>query len=284
VRQRRDGQRPSAAQTAAKAGFAAATTDALAAATSPDVDVVVVATPHDSHATLTAAALAAGKHVFVEKPLAVDAAGLDAVAAALGGAKGLLAVGFNRRFSDAARRAKAFLDAVPGPTVFTYRVNAGPAPDAGWHGDAHVSGGRIVGEACHMVDLVAFLSDERPVRVAAVGTRGPVAAAATDDVVLTIELSGGSIASIVPGRGRPERRRSGSGAPGDRIAEIDDFRALTLRSGGRARRTKLSGEKGHTACARAFVAAVKAGGPPPIPYDVLFAVSRATVVARRALG
>lgn len=276
---------PSADATAAKAGFPRSGTDALAAAADPAVDVVVVATPHDGHAGLAAAALRAGKHVFVEKPLAVDEAGLDEVAAALRGAAGRLAVGFNRRFSEAARRAKAFLDLAAGPTVLTYRVNAGPAPDAGWHGDPAVSGGRLVGEACHMVDLVGFLADERPVRVGAVATRGPSGAAPTDDVVVTLELSAGSVATIVyhavgdPSLGK-ERLEA---ARGDRSVVLDDFRSLELRCGGRARRTRLSGEKGHTACARAFVAALRADAPPPVPYDVLFAVTRATLAARRAL-
>ena len=137
----------SAADAARRLRFPRSSTDAIAALEAPDVDVVVVATPHDTHADLVARALRAGKHVFVEKPLAIDGTGLAAVVGALEGARGILTVGFNRRFSPAAARARAFLDAVAGPCVATYRVNAGPAPDVGWHGDARISGGRLVGEA-----------------------------------------------------------------------------------------------------------------------------------------
>ncbi|MCC7137740.1 MAG: bi-domain-containing oxidoreductase [Planctomycetes bacterium] len=277
---------PSAVETARRLGFPRTTTDAAAAAADPDVDVVVVATPHDSHATLAARALEAGKHVFVEKPLAVDDAGLSRVAEAAARGPGLLAVGFNRRFSEAVRRVHAFLEGVPGPTVVAYRVNAGPAPDQGWHGDPSVSGGRLVGEVCHMVDLVQCLTGERPARVAAVAARGPVGTAPLDDVVVTIEGAGGSIATIAyhaAGDPTADKERI-EVARGDRSATIEDFRAVVLRRGGRGRRVRLAPDKGHAALARAFVAAVDAGGPPPVPVEETVASMRATLAARRALA
>lgn len=277
---------PTAAEAAKRLGFARATTDADEACASGDLDVVVIATPHDSHARLSAAALAAGKHVFVEKPLAIDEKGLAAVEEALAGARGLLAVGFNRRWSPAALNVKAFLDPVPGPSLVVYRVNAGEVADGSWVGDARVSGGRIVGEACHMVDLAAFLCGERPVRIAAAAARGADDSAGRDDVVLTVQFSGGSVATIAyHAMGDPALPKERVEiVRGDRAAAIDDFRAVTLSRGGKTSRTKTPPDKGHAAEASAFVTAVKAGGPPPIPYEDLLAVTRATLRARTALG
>ncbi len=276
---------PTATEAAKRLGFPRAATDAEAAVRSDDVDVVVVATPHDSHARIAAAALAAGKHVFLEKPMAIDEAGLDLVAKALETARGTLAVGFNRRWSPAAAKAKAFLDAVPGPSLVTYRVNAGEVPDGSWVGDARVSGGRIVGEACHMVDLAAYLCGERPVRVAAAAARGADDAGPRDDVVLSIAFSGGSVATIAyHAMGDPSLPKERiEVVRGDRCATIDDFRSVTLSRGGTTSRSKTPADKGHRAEAEAFVAAVRSGRP-PVAYEDLLAVTRATFAARVALG
>jgi polar amino acid transport system substrate-binding protein len=276
---------PSASESAKRLGFPRHGTDADRAASDGNVDVVVVATPHDSHARLVATALRAGKHVFCEKPLAIDDAGLDEVARALDASHGILAVGFNRRFSSSAVAAKAFLDAVPGPTVVTYRVNAGEPPEGSWIGDPRVSGGRLVGEACHMVDLASFLCGERPARVAASGAHGAWGTASADDSALVVAMSGGSVAAIVYqavgdpslGKERVEASRGG------RTVVLEDFRALTVHKDGGESTRRVAAEKGHAAEAKAFVAAVK-GGPPPIPYDDLLAVTRATFAARRALA
>ncbi len=277
---------PSALETARKLGFSASGTSIDEALADPDVDVVVVATPHDSHAALAARALRANKHVFVEKPLSVDERGLDAVLDALVGAKGILTVGFNRRFSPAARRARAFLEPAFGPAVVTYRVNAGPAPDAGWLSDASRSGGRLVGEGCHMIDLACFLTGERPERVAAAGTRSAAGeGSAEDDVALTIAMSNGSLVSFV------YHAIGDSAAPkerieivrGDRFVVIDDFRGVIESRDGKAVRSKGPADKGHADEAKAFVDAIRRGGPPPIAYDDLVAVTRATFAARRSL-
>ena len=276
---------PSALETARKLGFAMAGTSIDDALADPDVAVIAVATPHDAHADLVARALTAGKHVFVEKPLAVDEAGLTLVLEALAAAKGLLTVGFNRRFSEAARRAHKALASATGPSVVTYRVNAGPGPEAGWLSDAARSGGRLVGEGCHMIDLACFLTGERPVRVAAAGTRSTREGTAEDDVSLVLSMSSGSLVTIVyHAIGDPSTPKERIEiARGDRLVTIEDFRAVVVSRDGKTVRTKLAAEKGHAAEARAFAAAVRAGGPPPIPYDDLVAVTRATFAARRAL-
>src|SRR5207245_280375 len=128
----------------------------------PDVHLVFIATRHDSHADLVGRALEAGKHVFVEKPLAINEEQLVRVEAAAARAPGFLMVGFNRRYSP---HARALRDAFAGrgPLMMTYRVNAGPLPPSHWLNDPEVGGGRIIGEACHFIDLMSFLVADAPV-------------------------------------------------------------------------------------------------------------------------
>jgi len=276
---------PSAAETARRLGFQASGTSADEALDDDEVDVVVIATPHDSHADLASRALRAGKHVFVEKPLARDEEELATLESAVADSPAILTVGLNRRFSPCARRVLEFLAGATGPAVVTYRVNAGLAPDAGWLSDPDRSGGRLVGEACHMIDLACALTGERPVRVAAAGARSPEAAGAHDDVALTLALSGGSLVSLTyhaVGDAASSKERVEI-ARGDRSAVIDDFRGLVLSRDGKAVRTRLPADKGHAEEARAFARAIRSAGPPPIDPGDLFRVSRTTFAAVRSL-
>jgi predicted dehydrogenase/threonine dehydrogenase-like Zn-dependent dehydrogenase len=141
------------------AGSAAtATTDTAALLDHPGLATVFIATRHDEHGELIRAALRAGKNVWVEKPLALTEADLDATMAVARSSSGLLAVGFNRRFAPLAVRLCAALAVKSGPRRFTVEVNAGRLPADHWTLDAKQGGGRIVGEACHFVDLLRFLS------------------------------------------------------------------------------------------------------------------------------
>ena len=162
---RRQGASPSAFASAnglsAKllAGSAAtATTDTVALLDHPGLTTVFIATRHAEHGELVRAALQAGKHVWVEKPLALTEADLDATMALARSSPGLLAVGFNRRFAPLAVRLRAALAAESGPRRFTVEINAGRLPANHWTLDPRQGGGRIVGEACHFVDLLRFLS------------------------------------------------------------------------------------------------------------------------------
>ncbi|MHB1854296.1 MAG: Gfo/Idh/MocA family oxidoreductase, partial [Acidimicrobiales bacterium] len=154
---------PSASVAARQFGAGRATNDPASVIEAPDVDVVFVFTRHDSHAPWVEAALAAGKHVFVEKPLAIDARGLETVIAAreealARGAAPLVGVGFNRRFAPVTQRMVQLLDATPGPRAIDILVNAGPIPASHWTQDPAVGGGRLLGEGCHFIDLARFLA------------------------------------------------------------------------------------------------------------------------------
>jgi predicted dehydrogenase len=141
------------------AGSAAtATTDTAALLDQPGLSTVFIATRHDEHGELARAALRASKNVWVEKPLALTEEDLDATMAVARSSSGLLAVGFNRRFAPLAVRLRAALAAKSGPRCFTVEINAGRLPADHWTLDPQQGGGRIVGEACHFVDLLRFLS------------------------------------------------------------------------------------------------------------------------------
>jgi predicted dehydrogenase/threonine dehydrogenase-like Zn-dependent dehydrogenase len=263
----------SAAIAARKFGFATAASELDAALDDPAVRMVAIATPHHTHAALAARALAAGKHVWVEKPLALDDAGLDAIEAALG--TSLLTVGFNRRFAPDTLAVLRALAAVPGPRAISIEVAAPALPAEHWLRDPAVGGGPMLGEGCHFIDLACALAEALPVTIAP--------AAARDGGAVALGFANGSTASVhyFAGAHRSVAKERVAVHAGGRSFVIDNFRRLR----GTGLRTPLLGrarpDKGHAALAAAFVTACRAGGPPPIPHATLLGVSRA---ALRAAG
>jgi predicted dehydrogenase len=266
-----------------KFGFKEAGTDTHDLFADPSVDVVCITTRHDTHASLVIDALRAGKHVFVEKPLALDDEQLRAVEAAAAASTGVLLVGFNRRFSPFAGTMRDALKG-RGPIVATYRVNAGPLPSGHWLNDPAVGGGRVIGEGCHFVDFLAFLTGDAAidsVEARCAGRpRGP-----SEDVVIQLAFADGSVGQILyTAKGDPAlgKERVEAHAGGASVI-LDDFRSVEIVSGGKRRKSR-SGGKGHVEEIAALVSAVKVGGPSPIPLASLVATTRATFVVRDAIA
>lgn len=278
----------SAVHSAEKLGFAAAATDLEEALKDPAIGAVFIATRHDEHADQVTRALRAGKHVFVEKPLALTVEQLDAIERALTERpKQLLTVGFNRRFSPAALEVKKFLADAQGPLTVSIRFNAGEIPAEHWTQDELVGGGRIVGEACHAIDLATFLLGSPPSRVFAESIGGSGAPTITDDqCFITLRHANGSIANVgyLAGGDKafPKERVEVIGA--GRVAVIDDFREVTTTRGGKTKRHRAwRQEKGHQAEVLAFADAITQGKPAPISWEELRRVTLASILAVRSL-
>lgn len=264
----------SAHDAAQREGFANAATDPKAVLDDADTDCVFIATRHDSHASLAAAALRAGKHVFVEKPLALSHDQLADVVAAAEGAPGVLTVGFNRRFAPMMIAAKAAIASRAGPMAMHYRVNAGHVPGDSWlHGPQ--GGGRIVGEACHFVDALTFLAGGPPVSVSAFRPEG-----IDDTVSAVLRFADGSTGTILYsslGDSSLPKEYLEIFASGT-VVRLDDFRKLHITTGGKTTTKSASAQdKGQAGLVKAFYAAARDGAPPPIPLDELIAVSEATL-------
>jgi len=269
----------SAAHAAKKHGFARAMTDARELLQDPSVDTIVVATRHDTHALYAMEALKAGKHVFVEKPLALSFEELDAVAEVATHAPGVLAVGFNRRFAPLMVEARRALEPRASPLVMLYRINAGAIPADSWIQRAE-GGGRVLGEMCHFVDALAFLCGAAPVDVQAVAARDH-----DDAVSALIRFADGSTGTIVySSLGDPSvpKEYVEVFAPGA-VVRLLDFTSLEITRGGRTTRSKGAQDKGQKALAAAFIAATRGDGPPPFAMDELVAVSEATLLIDEAV-
>lgn len=265
----------SAIHAAGKFGFVEATTDVDALFARPDLDAVVIATRHDSHARLVCQALAAGKHVFVEKPLARNEQELAAIAAAFQSARGLLMVGFNRRFAPHAVKAAQLLRRISQPRAIVITVNAGYVPADHWTQDAHAGGGRIIGEACHFLDLARFLAGAPVESVQSTKLNA-------ESVTITLRYQDGSTAAIHyfanGSRSFPKERVEIF--CGGSILQVNNFRVLQGFGVPGFRRLRLwRQDKGNAACLAAFVRAVREGGPAPIPPDELFEVTRTALQA-----
>jgi polar amino acid transport system substrate-binding protein len=249
--------------------------------------VIGIASRHDTHASCAAHALRAGKHVYVEKPLALDMEGLLAVRAAMAAAPNFsLMVGFNRRFAPLTQTLRAHFSAVLTPLVINIRVNAGALAADHWIHDPALGGGRLIGEGCHFIDLAACIADSLPGEVHAVAAAHPAKSALTNDnVMVAIRFACGSIATVTyvadGSRAMPKEHVEVFG--GGRSATLIDFRELQLFSGDSQRRVVKSGQdKGQAAMARAWCEALQAGVP-CVPAEALLASSAATILAAESL-
>lgn len=269
----------SAARLAERGGFEKAVSGAQAVIDDPEVSVVVVATPHDSHAELAARALRQGKHVFCEKPLALSMEELEDVEAAWREGGGVLLVGFNRRWSTAVRIVRQHLGHGSGPLVITYRVSAGQLPGRHWYHDRR-QGGRLAGEVCHFVDTCNAIAGEGPTSVHAVGS-GPGESALAQDVAVSMGYADGSVAAVTyASGGHPSTEKERIEVLGrGRSAAVVDFRRVVLD--GRAVGTKLD-DKGHRAILAAFRRLVDHADPEPTQAAITS--SRAVLRAVASLG
>lgn len=260
-------------------GFANAATDDAAVLDNPDINAVLIATPHSSHAALAAAALVAGKSVLVEKPLALDRDELNRVVEARNRSDGFLMVGFNRRFAPMAVKARERFAALPGPRFLLLRVNAGPLPPESWQNAPEEGHGRILGEVCHFVDLARYLIGAPIATVQAAAAQA--SRATCDDLTATLGFADGSLATIAyTAKGDTAFSKELVEAyAGGTVITIDNFRSLSVVADGRAKKSGsgLDQDKGHAAELAAFVAAVAAGGPAPAPEAELIESSLATI-------
>jgi polar amino acid transport system substrate-binding protein len=270
----------SAQQAASRFGFGYAATDWRKVVDDESIDAVLIATRHDLHASVAAAALRAGKSVFLEKPMALTSAELEDVLDAWRSSGRVLQVGFNRRFAPIYQQLKSSFVGRREPLVMAYRVNAGRVAPSSWVVDPVQGGGRLVGEVCHMVDLLLDLAG---VPVSTVFAQ-PTASGSGDDVLVTLSLADGSVATVVYASGgdRSLPKESLEVLGGGKAAVLDDFRRLRLHSGGREKRfgSRLaSQDKGHAAELAAFVHAMRSGASSPVDPEQAAHVTRVTFAA-----
>ena len=269
----------SARRAAERHGFEKAVSGADALAADEDIDVIVIATPHDTHADLAALGLAAGRHVWCEKPLALTETELDQVEKAWRESDRQLAIGFNRRWSPAVLAAQRALAGVTAARLVVYRIATGPVPEGHWYHDRR-HGGRLLGEVCHFVDTAQALVGAPIEDVAGLpGGSGPEGQHG-DDAVVSLRFADGSLAAIAYSSAAPVAGKELIEVQaGSRRVVIDDFRSV--QAGGK---TVWKGrpDKGHRAAAAAFRQAV-AGGP-AMPTETLLATMRATIQAAAGTG
>jgi predicted dehydrogenase len=276
----------SAKNAARKFGFKRISSDYQGMLHADDIDAVVIATRHKAHAVMTAEALATGKAVFVEKPLAIDLEGLEnlrRVIEEIGNDR--LQVGFNRRFSPAVASVKKLLGPNKAPMVMTYRVHAGPMGSGSWYLDPE-QGSRFVGEAGHFLDVFAYLTESRPVSVSAKALRpGNPTQDDLENLAVVIQYQDGSVGNLLyltQGGAKVPKEFLEVFAAG-RTVQMHNFEYLMVFEGVSNKKVKLGGlDKGQKAEMHAFVEAVRTGGPMPIAAQELFDTTVLTISAWEA--
>lgn len=261
-----------------KYGFDETTTDTNRLFTDAETRAVVITTQHDSHAHFVLQALEGGKHVFVEKPLCLTLAELNDIESAqlATGGRSMVMVGFNRRYAPQVQKMKQLLGGVTGPKAFIMTVNAGAIPADHWTHDPEAGGGRIIGEACHFIDLLRFLA-AAPITG---WKRMSMDAPTRDTVSIQLSFADGSVGTVHyfanGSKAFPKERLEVFVA--GRVLQLDNYRKLTgFGWPGFAKMNLWRQDKGQKACAAAFVQAVAKGGNAPIPFEQVLEVSRVSI-------
>ncbi|QQO36588.1 bi-domain-containing oxidoreductase [Bradyrhizobium diazoefficiens] len=277
----------SARTAAERFGFSTASTDFQAVLDDPQVDLVLIATRHDLHAEMTLAALKAGKHVFVEKPLSMTEEGLDAIEAFYQANPNgpLLMTGFNRRFAPAVSAARDTIKGRLSPMIVNYRMNAGYIPSDHWVHGPH-GGGRNIGEACHIYDLFNALTGSQPVEVQA---RAIVPASGhwrrDDNFVATVRYADGSLCTLTyTSLGSKEfpKERFDIFVDG-KVLVLDDYKRLEV-AGANGGWKGLTIEKGQLEELVALAEAFKPGGKWPISLADQLSATRVSFAVEKQLA
>ena len=267
-----------ASNAAQKFGFAHASSNSQDVIDNDAINTVFIATPHNSHAAYVLMALRAGKHVFVEKPLAMLEEELEEIKELYLQKAQPVMVGFNRRFSPVAAELKKAFEGIGEPLVINYRVNAGFIPKEHWTQNEEIGGGRIIGELCHFVDLMQFLTGSLPDSVFAQCLDQSSSRTKNDDNLLVqLRFKNGSIGSITyvanGDKSMPKERVEIFG--GGMSGVIHDFRSGELHAGNKTRALKLEG-KGHKEEIAGFLDAILKGTAYPISFESIYATTKTT--------
>jgi polar amino acid transport system substrate-binding protein len=271
---------------AEKFGFAEAATSVEALLGNRDVNGVFIATRHDTHGEFVAKAIEAGKQVFVEKPLAINREELTRIVETVGAKHGRVMVGFNRRFSAPLVAMKKHFAGMHEPLVMMYRVNAGHIKLESWV-QAAAQGGRIIGEGCHFIDCMQFMTGARPISVYATSIGSDNAQVRNaDSAAITIRFSDGSVGTLLYlANGDPSIAKEYFEVfGGGRTAIMHNFRSLSLAAGRKTSTTKFNGDKGHADEVKQTIDAMKNGTPMPIPFESLVDTTMATIAAMESLA
>lgn len=269
-----------------KTGFSEASTDIEGLLNNKDINTIAIATRHNSHAYFVEKVLSSGKNVFVEKPLALTYEEIEKVEAVYNhnihtNQYARVMVGFNRRFSPQVQKMKALLNTVKEPKSFIMTMNAGAIPADHWTQDNAVGGGRIIGEACHFIDLMRFLAGSKIVSVQArrMGETDAVQIL-EDKASITLGFEDGSFGTIfylANGASNFPKERVEVFTAG-RVLQLDNFRKLKAFGWPGFNKMNLwRQDKGQDACAAAFVESIRDGKETPIPADEIFEVARITI-------
>nr|UXE41703.1 inositol 2-dehydrogenase/D-chiro-inositol 3-dehydrogenase [uncultured bacterium] len=264
-------------------GFSYCSSDYKEVLRDSQINTIVIATRHNLHAQQVNAALEAGKHVFCEKPLCVCDEELRQVShtyhrSRSADAKPLLVVGYNRRFAPLAVQMRDFLRAAGEPLMMNYRVNAGFLPATHWTQTPEEGAGRIIGEVCHFVDFLVWLSGEQATSVyaSALPNGGKYS---NDNLVAALEFENGSVGTVtyVANGDKSFPKERVEAFSGGCVATLDDYRMLTTLRAGRQQtfRSRLSQDKGHADQWKEFARAICSGSPAPISFNEIVNVSRA---------
>jgi predicted dehydrogenase len=259
-----------------KAGFEQASSESSQLFDNNEINAAVIATRHDSHAELVIGALKSGKHVFVEKPLCLSLQELEEIDSAYSESDQLLMVGFNRRFAPHIKTINSLLDASSEPKAFVMTVNAGAIPSEHWAQDKAVGGGRIIGEACHFVDLLRYLSGSSISK----SSISRMASENGDSASISLQFANGSTGTVHylanGNKSFPKERLEVFAGGG--ILQLDNFRKLKgFGWPGFRKQNLFKQDKGQVVCVKAFVDAVESGGESPIPFDEIVEVSRVCI-------
>jgi len=256
-----------AAHAARKFGFKYAADSIEKIVDDQEINTIAVLTRHNLHSKLVLMGLRAGKHVFVEKPVAINREQVDEIKSVLVDSGSLLMAGFNRRFAPLSVELKKFIAGRREPLIAHYRVNAGYIPLTHWLHDPEIGGGRIIGEGCHFIDYLAFHRE--------------------DNVVMTFGFPDGSVGTVsyLANGDKAFSKERVEVFTGGSVGVLDDFRRLEIFRDGQRRvvRSRLRQDKGHLGEWAAFSNEILTGGNPPIPYQQLFGVAEASFAALDSL-